>query len=177
MANFCKQCGAELAPGNRFCKMCGAPVDVVPEETVQVQAEQAQVNQTPVNPNPVVVNVQPAVSPAPAPQPIPVQQVVPPINVNINNQRMTEDNIPEEYRPLGMWKYFWIEVLLSIPFVGFILTFVFSFAPKNVNMKYFARSRFCIWIFAAIIFAVVAIIAAVTGVGLMGFIQNLQYQY
>lgn len=61
-------------------------------------------------------------------------------------------NIPEEYRPISMWGYFGYEILFSIPIVGFILLLVFSFGgTKNVNLKNFARSYFCVVIIVAIL--------------------------
>ncbi len=57
--------------------------------------------------------------------------------VNANSQ----NNLPEEYKPLGMWAYFGYEILFSIPIVGFIFLLVFSFgATKNINLRNFARS-------------------------------------
>ena len=48
--------------------------------------------------------------------------------------------IPEEYQPISMWGYFGYELLFAIPFIGFILVIVMSFAPANKNVKNFARS-------------------------------------
>ena len=57
------------------------------------------------------------------------------------------ENIPEEYRPIGMWGYFGYELLFAIPLVGFILLLVFSFGgASNINLRNFARSKFCYWI-------------------------------
>lgn len=59
----------------------------------------------------------------------------------------TPDNIPEEYRPISMWGYFGYEILFSIPCIGFILLIVFSVGgTKNVNLRNFARSYFCLMI-------------------------------
>ena len=72
------------------------------------------------------------------------------------------NNLPPEYRPISMWGYFGYEILFSIPIVGFILLLVFSFGgTKNVNLRNFARSYFCVLIIAVV---VVAIIMAVGGV-------------
>ena len=66
------------------------------------------------------------------------------------------NNLPPEYRPISMWGY---EILFSIPIVGFILLLVFSFGgTKNVNLRNFARSYFCLLILVVIFAIVVAII-------------------
>ena len=69
------------------------------------------------------------------------------------------NNFPPEYRPISMWGYFGYEILFSIPIVGFILLLVFSFGgTKNVNLRNFARSYFCLLILVVIFAIVVAII-------------------
>ena len=37
-------------------------------------------------------------------------------------------------------KFFWFNVLYSLPFVGFILSVIMSFAAENTNFKNFSRS-------------------------------------
>lgn len=72
-------------------------------------------------------------------------------------------NIPEEYRPISMWGYFGYQLLFAIPCVGFILLLVFSFGgTKNVNLKNFARSYFCVFIITAILFTILFIIGGVS---------------
>ena len=69
------------------------------------------------------------------------------------------NNLAPEYRPISMWGYFGYEILFSIPIVGFILLLVFSFGgTKNVNLRNFARSYFCLLILVVIFAIVVAII-------------------
>lgn len=69
---------------------------------------------------------------------------------------MDKNNIPFEYKPISMWGYFGYELLFSIPLVGFILLLVFSLGgTKNINLRNFARSYFCLFII--IIFALIAI--------------------
>ena len=67
---------------------------------------------------------------------------------------MDYDNIPEEYKPLGMWSYFLWQILFAIPIVGFILLIIQALGANNKNLKNFARSYFC----ALIVFIVIAII-------------------
>ncbi len=73
---------------------------------------------------------------------------------------ITENNIPEEYRPITMWGYFGYQILFALPLVGLILILVFSFGgTKNKNLRNFARSYFCVYIIALIVVVIVAICA------------------
>ena len=70
------------------------------------------------------------------------------------------NNIPEKYRPISMWGYFGLEILFSIPVVGFIILVVFALGgTRNVNKKNFARSYFCF----VIIFVMIMAVAVATG--------------
>ena len=63
---------------------------------------------------------------------------------------MTGDEIrklPEEIRPISMWGYFGYQILFSIPLIGLILLIVFALGgTRNVNLRNYARSYFCILI-------------------------------
>ena len=70
------------------------------------------------------------------------------------------NNIPEKYRPISMWGYFGLEILFSIPVVGFIILIVYALGgTRNVNKKNFARSYFCF----VIIFVIIMAILVATG--------------
>ena len=71
---------------------------------------------------------------------------------------------PDEFRPLSPWAYFGLEILYSIPIVGFIILVIHALAAGNVNKKNFARSYFC---FLIIVLIVIGIIVLATG-GLAG---------
>ncbi|MBQ4014315.1 MAG: hypothetical protein II610_03550 [Treponema sp.] len=66
-------------------------------------------------------------------------------------------------KPISMWGYFGYEILFALPVIGWIILIVNAIAAKNVNVKNFARSYFCLLIVAAIIFAL----------GAGSFISNL----
>ena len=58
--------------------------------------------------------------------------------------KMTVEDLPVEYRPIGMWGYFGYSLLFAIPFVGWIIALVFAFGVNpNINLKNFARAYFC----------------------------------
>ena len=95
------------------------------------------------------------------------------VNQNVQNNQnvsssfeVTRVNIPSEYEPISMWGYFGYELLFSIPCVGFIILCVFALGgTKNVNLKNFARSYFCLLILVVIIVALLLLF----GVGIASF--------
>ena len=87
------------------------------------------------------------------------------------------NNIPEEYRPITMWGYFGYQLLFSIPCVGFILLLVFAFGgTKNINLRNFARSYFCLLILVAVL-TLVVIVAAGGLAAIFGSSVGSQYYY
>ena len=77
---------------------------------------------------------------------------------------MDNNNIPQEYKPLGAWAYVGYKILFSIPLVGLILLIVFAFSNDNINRRNYARSFFCAWLIIAIIAIIVFVILLVAGV-------------
>lgn len=67
-----------------------------------------------------------------------------------------------EQKFLKPWAYFGLNILFSIPIIGFIFLIIFSF-DNNTNRKYYARSFWCALLVAAIVFAIVFVIALLTG--------------
>ncbi len=78
---------------------------------------------------------------------------------------MDNYNIPEEYHPISMWGYFGYQILFAIPLIGWIMLLVFAFGgTKNINLRNFARSYFCM----LIIMVLLIIIFAIAGIGIYG---------
>lgn len=108
-------------------------------------------------------------APVEAPVVPPVPPVVPPVppvpDVVIQNSApQGEDSLPEQYRPLGAWAYFGLQILFSIPIVGFIFLIVFSCSSGNINRRNFARSYWCgLIIFAAIALIVILFVVLLGG--------------
>ena len=72
---------------------------------------------------------------------------------------MRDKNIPYEYEPISMWGYFGYEILFSIPIIGFIMLLIYAFGgTRNINLRNFARSYFCLFIIAMIIFIIFFVI-------------------
>lgn len=81
---------------------------------------------------------------------------------------MNKGNIPEEYKPISMWGYFGYEILFSLPIIGVILLIVFSLGgTKNVNLKNFARSYFCIIIIISIVLIILLSVVGLDSVSSM----------
>ena len=69
-----------------------------------------------------------------------------------------------ETNPLSPWSYFGLEILYSIPIVGFIFLIIHAIGAKNINKRNFARSYFCFVIVVAIIIGVILLIGGGTSV-------------
>lgn len=67
------------------------------------------------------------------------EQVLP----DVAQKNITEDDLPEQFRPLGPWAYFGLNLLFTIPIVGFVFLIVFSFNSSNINRRNYARSYWC----------------------------------
>ena len=133
MAKFCTECGKEIADGVAFCTECGtkAPADpaVATTETV-TEAKDTKV-ETPVVHTPPAQSYQ-AQQTYIQPAPDPTSKVV------------------------GTGAYFGLMLLFAIPIIGQIACLIMAFAPKNKNIKHFARAQL-IWMVIGIIIAALVI--------------------
>lgn len=81
------------------------------------------------------------------------------------NRRVPNDSINMnidrwDYTPISMWGYFGYEILFLIPFIGFILLIIFSVGgTRNINLRNFARSYFCLIIILLVLLVLCVIIA------------------
>ena len=73
-----------------------------------------------------------------------------------------------KYRPLGAWKYFFLQILFSIPIIGWIFLIIFACSGRNINRRSFARSYFC-----ALLIIVIAVIALYFLAGGAAFFQSI----
>ncbi len=159
---ICNNCGAQNQDDDAFCGNCGTPLPKPETNAFSQEATQDNTFNQGMNQDNTFhqgmaqnnMNNQGAYT-----QNNYMQQ--PPFGFN-------ENNLPEEYRPISMWGYFGYELLFAIPCVGFILLLVFSFgATKNVNLKNFARSYFCMWIIVVVI--AIIFVALAGGVGMLAY--------
>ncbi len=76
--------------------------------------------------------------------------------------------LPDEISPISMWGYFGYQILFAIPIVGFIILLVFALGgASNVNVRNYARSYFCVIIFAICLIGFLGM----TGIGTAIFSQ------
>ena len=80
------------------------------------------------------------------------------------------DRLPDKYKPLTAWGYFWLTVLYSLPVIGLIFLIAFSFSDGNINRRSHARSYFSVFILL-LIFAVAALVLAAFGIFTLPFLS------
>ena len=70
-------------------------------------------------------------------------------------------NLTDKYSPIKPFGYFFLQILYSIPVIGFIFLLIHAIGHENINRKNFARSYFC----GLILVVIITIIVIATGVG------------
>lgn len=128
---FCRKCGMDNPEGARYCRRCGEAL-----ERPRTSSEGALSGAAPLGAGPSGTASSGAAASS-----------VPPMSRNISIE-----DLPPEYRPIGMWGYFGYNLLFSIPFVGWIIALVFACGvTSNVNLKNYARGYFCGLIVACVV--------------------------
>ena len=67
---------------------------------------------------------------------------------------------PAQYKPVGTSTFFWLGILCNLPVIGILFILILSVAPKNRNIKSFARAKIA---YLLIIFIACLIITLVAG--------------
>lgn len=153
---FCPNCGYKNAHDDVFCAECGTKLM---QETMRFEA--------PAEPAPEQAAPQSAPVSAPEPRPVPPQ-------VSFPTEEVVTPRIPPEYRPLSPWAYFGMALLYSIPFAGFVLLIVMSFAPRNKNLKNFTRAYWCAALVVLAIAVIVVVLAVALGVSVPAISEYLR---
>ena len=130
----CTNCGAPLSEGSKFCENCGRPVP--------------QTAPRPAAPQPAAQRPEPRQTQAPQNSQQPAYRQPQP---TYQQPAYTAPVIPPEYKPISAWGYFGYEILFAIPLIGLIFLIVYAVSAKNVNLKKFARSYFCVLILVLVI--------------------------
>lgn len=121
----------------------------------------------------------PAAAPAPAPAQPQYQQAQPQYQ-QAQPQYTVVTAAPEPDQTVSTARFFWFRILFVIPFVGFILSIIMSFAPRNVNFKHFARS-YMIMYFIGIGLVLVGLIIAIAGGAALSdifrYIPDISYMF
>ena len=73
---------------------------------------------------------------------------------------LTKEDLPDRFRILSPWAYFGLQVLYSVPVVGFIFLLIHTFSSGNLNRRSFARSYWCSLLLVAVLVVIFLIIAA-----------------
>ena len=74
----------------------------------------------------------------------------------MKNYIISEENLPEMYKPISIWGYLGYQLLFSIPILGWIFLLLFAFGKEeNINVRNFARSYFCFPIVCCILYLLV----------------------
>ncbi len=73
-------------------------------------------------------------------------------------------NSNSKLAPLSPWAYFGLQILFSIPVIGFIFLIIYSISSANINRRNFARSYFCFIILVGIIVGILIATGALASV-------------
>ena len=158
----CPTCGAMNEFDSVFCAECGTKLTQEPANAQMPISGDTQVIPQPIPQAVPESTYQPIPQPAYQPIPQPVPQSAP---VHAVEQPVTP-RIPPEYKPLSPWAYFGMSLLYTIPFAGFVLLIVMSFAPRNKNLKNFTRSYWCGALIALCTLVMMVLFAVLVGGGL-----------
>ena len=149
MAKFCTECGKEIADGVAFCTECGtkAPADpaTATTETV-IEAKDTKVE-------PPVVHTPPAQS----------YQA---------QQTYTQPAPDPTSKVVGTGAYFGLMLLFALPIIGLIACIIMAFAPKNKNIKHFARAMLIWMVIAIVLIGILVALLSVLANTLMDFIKE-----
>lgn len=178
MARFCTNCGKTIPDGSAFCTECGTPIPseaparaveepapaaaAVPEAAVPEEAA----------PEEIIASVQTEEAPTPEPKPVsePIPEPIPEPPVQPQPQPSYQQQ--QSYRPqpapvstegvkpkggkygvVGTGAFFGLQLLFALPLIGWIACIIMAFAPKNENIRHYARANL-IWFIVGIVLCV-----------------------
>ena len=189
---YCSKCGAKIMEGTLFCTQCGASLQNYPsiEGKASCEAEEnmrqenltapGQAAEKTANLNPEFCEAQCVQSACQEPkqyeqpqsqyQPHFQQQSMPygMGNLSYNNYHIPIKNYDpsKDYTPISMWGYFGYQLLFAIPLIGQILILIFAFGgTKNINLRNYARSTFCLFIIIISAIVLISLIMALLFAG------------
>lgn len=88
-----------------------------------------------------------------------------PINFNVNSayqQPITEETLPEKFRPIKPWGYVGYSLLFALPLIGLIMMIVYATKDDNINRRNYARSFLWMMLLAIAISLVVSLVFGAT---------------
>jgi len=154
MAKFCTECGKEISEGAAFCTECGtkAPANTQASETVtgEIRTE------------------------APAYTPPPTQTRQAQQSYAAPTQTVYAPPAPDPAsKVVGTGTYFGLILLFALPVIGLIACIIMAFAPKNRNIKHFARAMLIWTVIALVLFGILAAVLTMLANSLMDYINQL----
>ncbi|MBE6635696.1 MAG: hypothetical protein E7617_05820 [Ruminococcaceae bacterium] len=66
--------------------------------------------------------------------------------------------LPKKYRPLGAWRYFWLNFLYVLPVIGQICLIVHAISERNINRRSYARCFLLAIIIGLVLVGVLALL-------------------
>lgn len=60
----------------------------------------------------------------------------------------------EEYKPISPFGYLGYELLFAVPVIGWIIQLIFAICHRNINVRNFARSFYCVYIIGIVVWLV-----------------------
>ena len=81
------------------------------------------------------------------------------IDEKIERAKALKASCPPEYKPVGTSTFFWTGILCWLPVLGLIITLILSIAPRNRNLKSFARSKLAYYIIMLISCLIIILVA------------------
>ena len=84
-------------------------------------------------------------------------------NLYSANNYQNPCNIPNNYKPISAWAYIGYDLLFSLPLFGFIALIVIALTAENVNVKNYAKSKFCYILIVFLIVIMMLILGIIFG--------------
>jgi len=77
------------------------------------------------------------------------------------------------YAVVGTGTFFWLQILFTLPVIGWIFTIIMSFAPRRHNIRHFARAHLILFIIGIVIMVGFYFLLAWVWSALVGSVQDL----
>ncbi len=167
MARFCTECGNQIADNVAFCTECGAKV--APEATAETAAPAISVAATE---TPPVTQPQPQPQPKPQPKPQPQREQRPQRPAPQPVYQQPAPVAEPESKVVSTGAYFWLMLLYALPVVGFISCIIMAFAPRNRNLKNYARATLIWAIVGFVLMGLLVLLVVLLGGSLMDYIEQ-----
>ncbi|MBQ2729401.1 MAG: hypothetical protein IJF69_01355 [Clostridia bacterium] len=142
MSKICPACKKEFPDGATYCSECGEKLETVPapEAQPEVQPEVQQVYYQP-QPEPQQTQYQPEQQYQYRPQSEQQYQYRPQPYVYQHAEPEKKKKDEEKLYPaVPTAAYFWLNIAMVIPVVGFILSIILTCAPRNRSLKNYAKA-------------------------------------